>query len=374
MRVGILTHYHVDNQGALLQMFALSKVLQKMGCEVVILEYERNYDFGSSTLSLKYNIGVKSVPYFIKEYVVKRGLGNFVYNVKKHLILKDFKKENFLFEKYSRSQVDAVVIGSDEVFSLEYGINFMMFGHAIGCSRIVAYAPSFGQTDLKAVEERRCGSLIAAGLKQMEHISVRDANTFEIVKHLSGIEAPIVCDPVILHDFSKEIRKLGKVKVPAQKYLLVYSYDANMNKSEEINAIKAYARKKGLLVVSAGTYHSWCDRNILADPLEWLYLFTRAEAVITDTFHGSIASIITNRPMAVLLRNNTNKLFNLLLQYGLTDRILKDINEIEEVMSKDIDFEYVNLKISENRKGSEEFLRRALFGSAYSQTLSKVNI
>ena len=70
---------------------------------------------------------------------------------------------------------------------------------------------------------------------------------------------------------------------------------------------------------------NWCDYNVNVNPVELLGYFKSAKEVLTDTFHGSVMSIITNSNFAVKTRDNGNKLINLLDEYGLTSRIIKDL-------------------------------------------------
>ena len=45
MRIGLLTHYLVYNQGARLQMLSMYRYLEESGHQVYILTYEKNFDF-----------------------------------------------------------------------------------------------------------------------------------------------------------------------------------------------------------------------------------------------------------------------------------------------------------------------------------------
>lgn len=137
-------------------------------------------------------------------------------------------------------------------------------------------------------------------------------------------------------------------------------YDKNLNEAQETSKIVAYAHSKGWKVYSVGYHHSWCDRNIAATPNELLGWIKHAQVVITDTFHGSVLSIICNTPMIVKLRGNQNKLHFLLSEYGLLDRVVQTFEDIDAVASKAIDFETVNSAIWERRNASMNYLRNAL--------------
>lgn len=359
MRIGILTHYDVNNLGAQLQMYALSNKLKQMGHTIVILRYIKNYDFNLSE-KLKNQVSVKSIPYFIKNYLITKGFGLTFFNIKKFFINKKFRETHFVFDNYATADIDFAIVGSDEVFSLQSGANAMMYGHGVNTKNIISYAPSFGQTDLNLIKKHHCLELISSGLKKFKAISTRDEHSATLVNELTGLISEIVCDPVILFDFSNT---KSPVAISKKKYLLVYSYDRWMVDKGEIEAIKRFAKDKNLITVSVGTYHKWCNKNITCDCLEWIEFFRNAEMVVTDTFHGSILSIITNTPMAVFIRNlNTNKLNDLLVRTGLQDRRLKDISyqEIKEVFNKPICFQEVNSKLNDLRTYGTDFLSKNL--------------
>jgi len=358
MKIGILTHYNVINNGATLQMLALKKYLEERGNEVFILTYQKNYDF-SKEASTKYSTSLASLFFIFKKYFVKGSPGLFTFKAKKQFVFKKYIKNNFSFLPFD-SKMDAVIIGSDEVFSLEVGCNKMMYGHGLNTKKIISYAPSFGQTDIKRIQQYNCEDVISSGLKLFTAISARDEFTAKTIRLVSGIDPVIVCDPVILYDFSKIH---VTIKKPKHKYILLYSYDKNMNKNNEIYAIKKYAKEKGCSIYSVGTYHSWCDKNILCNPLEWIEYFKNAEEIITDTFHGSVLSIICQKKASFFVRSiNSNKMAALISSFGLEDFILKDVSyeELKRVDSEILNKEKLLQNIKSVRTNGKNFLEKAL--------------
>lgn len=85
-------------------------------------------------------------------------------------------------------------------------------------------------------------------------------------------------------------------------------------------------------------------------------MIKNATLVVTDTFHGSVMSIICNTSAVVKLRGNQNKLRFLLSEYGLQDRTISDFSEMESVADKSVDFDKVNAAIRERRAASMKFL------------------
>lgn len=364
MKIGIITHYDVHNHGAQLQLDALIKVLTNLNHQTQVLTYKKNYDFLEEWAEKKYEISLKSVPFYIK-YLYEKGIIKTLFNIRKKKLLQSFRTRNAIVgEYYSKAKnLDCVFIGSDEVFSIEPGLNNFFWGFGVPAKYIFAYAGCFGPTTIELIKEQYAEDYIQAGIKRFTTISVRDKNSQNIIEVLSGSTVPIVCDPVILYGYQIEKEKFTRPL--RQKYILVYAYDNNMNDKSEVNNIMTFAKSKGLLTVSAGFYHEWCDRNINISPLELLQYIWAAEYVITDTFHGAVTSIVFNRQFAVKIRNNGNKLGFLLYEYGLLERITDNFGDLSDILNKTINYTSINETIEEKRKKAFEYLQSCIKSIAY---------
>ena len=362
MKIGILTHYDVNNQGAQLQLYAMYKYLEQLGHESVVLTYKKNYDF-IPELEHRNQITVSSIPYIIKNFLIAKGLGLTWHNVRKYRVNKAFRLNNLRHASYCLADIDAAVVGADEVFSLELGVNMMMFGHGVNTSNMIAYAPSCGQTDMDRIDHYHCRHLMASGLSNFKELSARDVRTQKIVHELTGRDVAMVCDPVLLYEFPMEQYDMPE-GTPKQDYMVVYSYDARFTSPDEICAIKDYASKHNLKTVSVGTYHGWCDKNIVCNALEWLKCIAGAKLVVTDTIHGTIASAITNRPVAIHYSQqvNSSKMLDLVMRLGLEDRMLKNVtsDELERVFAQEQDMDRLHQRIAELREESDRYLRQAI--------------
>ena len=357
MKIGILTHYNVSSHGALLQMYALKKTLAEQGHDVVILTYSRNMDFIGAEQRKRFSASISNIPYYISKYMGEDGFGSIIYQYNKQKKLRHFRNANFSFVPYTDSAgLDCVIVGADEVFALENGLNFMMFGHGIRSRKIIAYAPSCGQTDPDRINGFGVRELITSGLGRFSALSARDMGTSAVIKDLTGKEVPIVCDPALLYPF-KHPEKANNGK----NYMVIYSYQSNFKDKERINKIIAYARERGLELWSVGVYYKWCDKHINCDPIEMLDIFAKAEAVITDTFHGTISSYIAHTPMAVFVRDNNNvKLEHLLNTIGIADRKVSNPDMLDTILSGDIDFDLIDRTVDKVREKSMNYLLEAL--------------
>lgn len=358
MKIGILTHYNVYNQGALLQMTAMHHWLKSHGHEPVILTYEKNFDFLAGEKE-KNSASLRAIPYYLRHYLLKKGLGLTWFNTRKVLAMKNARKQ-FTYAPYNESGCDAIIIGSDEVFSIDVGCNRMMYGHDLGGVPAVAYAPAFGRTTVETLDQFGCAELVRTGLSGMRFLSARDLHTQDMIRTLTGREVPLVCDPVLLYsgEYNTVYTPIGR------PYLAVYAYDSHMTDPAEIAAIRAYAKSHGLITVSLGTYHKWCDKNVVCSAEGWYGYFKDAACVITDTFHGSVVAMKNHCNVAVFIRESINafKLRSLLAETGTEDRRLEAItaDNLEQILSRPIDYTAVDARIAKMAARSEAYLKNAL--------------
>ena len=356
MKIGILTYYGVHNHGAVLQANALKTILSNIGYECGFLAFERSYSNITSEQTSKYKIGLCSIPFYAK-YLLEKGPGNILYNLKKRKTLSTFRMKNLpMIGSYEDFTGDLIIIGSDEVFSLEIGVNPILYGNNLKAKHVISYAASFGPTTYEDIAKQNQTDMIARGLSKLDAVSVRDRNSAQTVEKVTGIRAAIVCDPVILYGYREEMNSFYP---PIKNYILVYSYDKNLNNENEYRHIVEYAEKHSLKIVSVGYYHRWC-KSIDATPFELLSWVKSAKLIVTDTFHGAVMSIICNTPAVVKLRNNQNKLSFLLEEYGLSRRAISSFEELGQVAAMPVEFAEVNKHLAERRDYSMEYLNGAL--------------
>lgn len=365
MQIGIMTHYDVHNHGAQLQMYALCSFLRNLGYEASALTYTKNYDFIGHGIAVKYNISFRSIPIYLK-YLHENGFNRTLFNIKKRKQLKRFRKKHELVGGYytDSQQLDILVIGSDEIFSIESGLNPWFWGMGVPCDKTISYAASFGPTTVDFIRDHQAYEFVEAGIRHINQISVRDDNSQKIVKMFSGKEPAKVCDPVLLYGFMKERSKMIDIKKQKQKYVLIYSYDDNMNDPETVAKITTFAKEKGLKIVSVGYYHKWCDKNVNVLPLDIFSWFEKAEYVITDTFHGSVLSLLVQTQFLAIVRKNANKLVDLLAQYGLDDHIIdSSLSQLDTKIQQTIDFKVIEKITETKRRESAFFLINAIDGN-----------
>ncbi len=268
-------------------------------------------------------------------------------------------------------QLDHLIIGSDEVFNClqdnpRVGYSKELFGANSHAKSVVSYAASFGNTTLEKIQQYGKETEIASWLSAFDNISVRDRNSFEVVKKLTGREAEIHLDPVLMYDFTAEMSSVNSFMMPNEKYMIVYTY-ANRLTEDEIKFIKEYAKAQKLKIVGINAYYDFFDEWVHDHPLNVLHWFNHAECIVTDTFHGTIFSVINHKRFATIIRQSKNgsygnheKLYDLLERISLTERIVNKPEQIGKLLETDIDFCVTDAIIRKEREHTYDYLKMVL--------------
>lgn len=358
MKIGIMSMQRIRNYGSFLQSYGLKTTIENLGHEVEFVDY-------------KIDRPIVEVPKQDLMFRIKRKVKN-IFNdsiLNKDNINKFYDKEYLpmlgVSNEYKyRTKLDVLIIGSDEVFNClqwnpRVGYSLELFGKDNNAKKLISYAGSFGHTNMDKIKKYKVYNDISNLLNKFNSISVRDQNSFDIVNDMveNKNKLNINVDPVIIANFDKEI----KVKNDLKDYIIVYAYKNRINSKDEIKAIKNFAKLKNKKLISIGTHQDWVDLQIEADPFELLGYIKQADYIITDTFHGTVFSIKYNIPFATIIRDsNKEKLSDLLNRFNLTSREIVDINKIENIFNRNIDFKEVNKIIKFETEKSIKYLKKNL--------------
>lgn len=319
----------VVNYGSFLQAYALKRLIEKVGnTEVEFVDYEYERSLVKRDIERRSIVGRillnRNIPYYIKKkmYLKKRD----------QLHLKNLEGIGITNQHNTNSDLDVLVIGSDEVFNCmqPYPVGYSrgLFGKGYFDANVISYAASFGHTKLNQLIECGIKDEIADLLGHFSAISVRDVNSSSIVSELTGKTPALHLDPVLIYDFSNERTSIKKIE---QKYIILYAYTDRLTKEEE-RYIKAFSKKMKMKIISIGNYQRIADENIACHPFDVFPYFENASFIITDTFHGTIFSIKTHAHFCTILRDsNRNKLHYLLSKLQCADREVSELSDIDKL-------------------------------------------
>ncbi|EPR77545.1 hypothetical protein ADILRU_0244 [Leifsonia rubra CMS 76R] len=377
LRIAILTIDGYTNYGNRLQNFALQEALRSLGCDVETVQNSPEPS-GMWSLDRIVDAAVKatsSSPSQLAGAVTAR-LSRRSSNSPLPAVI---EQRAAAFEGFSSSKIaysaafslsrsssrstqvslseafDHFVVGSDQVWNpfQRHGAasDFLRFAAA---DKRTAYAASFGVDTIPD----RYRARYAKWLGEIPNISVREEKGAELVKDLTGGNAPVVLDPTLLlnaGDWSElATPAAGK---PNRPYLLTYFLGHNSPERQEI--ARRLARERDLEIVSLNSVEDLSA--FVAGPREFVDYISTADYVLTDSFHGAVFSILYRRSFTVFAREGggpsmTSRLQSLLARFGLD----KQMHSQGAALVESPDYAAVEEVLTEARSYAFAFLQSSI--------------
>jgi hypothetical protein len=371
-----------NNYGTSLQGFATVKKIRDLGYHVEIIRYNKNFRFiqklkmvyymfrcGTYTGSLrrlKEEINKKLHRNYAKDIRVRTASVN---TFKEKYIIPFFKAYNgYDSLKNGSLSYDLVLVGSDQLWlpiSL-YGkyYNLLFVEETVPK---VSYASSFGVSFIPNFQREATGEY----LNRFDRIGVRELHGKNIVESVSNKNATVVVDPTILMT-RKEWEKVSdesKFNV-SEPYIFCYFLGRNKKSREAVNQLKKKTKLKVITVRHMDEYISFDEKfgdeaPYDVSPSDFIKLISKAKYVCTDSFHGTVFSIIFNRKFMTFYRfrskdksSRNSRIDSLFELFDLFDRLYDGSNIFK--IEKDINYSIVNMKIESLRDASLEFLKDSL--------------
>ncbi|WP_455585456.1 polysaccharide pyruvyl transferase family protein [Bacteroides sp.] len=383
MKICILTQALYTNYGGLLQAFALQTVLKRMGNEVVTDLYGAKKRIPYLIRFLKFNY------HFLKRYI----LGDKRYNpfqfyflffnkkndmdrkkiavntsrfIEQNISTTDFFCGKTYPEKKVLEKYDALIVGSDQVWRPTYSFVPAYFLDFAISERIrcIAYAASFGLNDMSeytAALVAKCRKTI----QRFHSISVREDSGVALCEKYFGMKAMHLLDPTLLLEKEDYLSIIDEDEIIRKKVLMCYVLD---KAADKIAIIQETAKRLELIPLEVmpqeeySTQTKDLSRCIFPPVSRWLAGFRDAEFVVTDSFHGTVFSIIFNKPFVAIAneKRGNSRFLSLLKIFGLEHRLISSVDELNEQLFLPVDFSVVNSIKNEWKEKSLRFLKVSL--------------
>lgn len=232
---------------------------------------------------------------------------------------------------------DCYICASDVIWKFNefdgFDLGFFLGSKAMDYKYKIAYAASRGVPYEYPEDQRK---FFVHYLKDFDAIAAREQSVADDVKRLVGMDAPVVLDPVLLHD-AKFYEKM-LVKPKETNYVLLYSPEERTKNTTL--AAQEYCKKHGKTLVEISSFplvggllkgKYEVDHVFRYDvgPDEWLGYFKYADHVFTNSFHAVCFSILFKKQFTVGSRAG-DKVSHLLELFGLTHRQIDKKGEFVE--------------------------------------------
>lgn len=382
-KVGIVSCYFKHNYGSMLQAYATQQILDNMGIENETINIDENVDFANGKKKyymtqitnftfIKSKLGMIKLKFDKK---LKKDLGNNIsIRDKKY---KEFEQKFRLTAPYKTyaeltkkcKDYSSVLVGSDQLWlPVNVVADYYTLNWVPDNVNKISLATSFGVSTVPD-KYKECYKKF---LNRIDNLSVRESAGVKLVSELSNKEATLVCDPTLLLTKQEWMEIQQEERIIKDKYILCYFLGNNIEHRKFAERLK---EKTGYKIVSlnhADEYVKYSD--IFADeipydigPAEWINLIRNAEYVCTDSFHGTVFSLINNTKFFTFERysnknskvSTNSRIYSLLEIVNLKERILSGTENVEDVLKYNIDFDKVNTKLADFRNESKAFLEKA---------------
>ena len=358
MRVGIITTWDDENYGNRLQHYAVQEIIKKAmrGGEAVTIEY---IDDGTSPTMQnveRFIRRLKAVTTYrcgkdgkLKIERAKRATNLRLFSMQ-HLVLDGGvitggHVPHGLNEKY-----DYFVVGSDQVWNPRFNHAtpelFLTFADK---AKRIAYAPSFGISQLPDGTEKYFADMLSG----IPHLSCREEAGSALITKLTGREALTLIDPTMMLT-ADEWLQVTNTQLPKNNYLLTYFLGRPSD--EAYSFIASAAAQKGLEIAALNDTDNLALYGIgIEDFLGYIY---NAKIIFTNSFHGTVFSMLFRKPFVVFGREPMNsRIETLLNKFG------QNVRKYPQVLSEniyDIDYSEMDAILAKERSVAMDYLRNAM--------------
>lgn len=365
-KIGILTTYFATNFGAMLQPFAMKRVLEQYGYDVELIRYKQHKVFNTYK------------PFNWRKLIRKNIFSSIQYLVSLPILFRKAAVFNSYMQKYVQpvkgfsrtipSDKDYYFFGSDQIWnpSITDGFDDIYFGKfqvKEGAKKIV-YAAS-----AEAIEYNESQSIyLRENINNFDFVSVREQKLAEDLIRVTGRkDICSVLDPTLIADISvyDEIQQINPL--PGKRYVLFYKIRNCYPFAEKIYQ---YARSidAEMLILS-----SWYEKDLVhfsrshkfvtyipdAGIEIFLGSIKNAEVIFTPSFHGCVFPILYRKSFYSLVLGDTwnTRVYDFLSNLGLLDRRLR-IND--DITAELINYDAVYQKLEHLQKMSHIFIKKSL--------------
>lgn len=363
----ILTQPLGMNYGAILQNYALQNVLRRFGCEPVNIEFAPGKSLKRTVIELvllnhfTIDATCRFFSAFLKRFVPR------IFYSKMELFVKDRisfinipKDASAIKNAIAQAKDPVIVVGSDQVwrpkFSPHLPFYFCSFLDNGTACRHFSYAASFGVDFWEYTrEETDMAKKLIAGF---DAVSVREKTAIGLCRDYLGYpEAAWVPDPTLLLT-RDDYLKISRKKTGSEPFVMTYFLRPTEAKEKMVDAVSSSLNLKRV------DFSPRLQTGPLRSPEEWLACIRDAAYVLTDSFHGTVFSLIFHKQFALLHNDfgGDTRLKEILDLFQIGERLFDDDDTrgILNALDTPIDYAEIDAGLESFRKKGFDFLNEQL--------------
>lgn len=378
-KIGIITHPLRTNYGGLLQAYALQSVLKKNNHSPITERISNNRTF-CQTRFIAFIIGFISFLlrrrkfsqiFLVPTLKEERHISQYT-----HMFIEKYINTIDTFSDEDYDEFDVIIAGSDQVWRtsscdsrIHIDRSFLNLPVNDKCLKI-SYAASFGHDKWNYTNKNT--EHIKNIIKDFKAVSVREKGGVDVCEKHLNIKPTHVLDPTLLLDKNDYLSLLSNDIQCKFNGVFVYVLDKTdfikdvirlTSDSLNINSFEINPKQYNELTFWDKLLGKTSD--LIFPPVEnWIASFRDSDMVITDSFHGTVFSIIFKKQFISIINEDrgASRFISLLEMFGLEDRLVKNENltSINFLLSEKIDYNHVDVILKEKQKESLYFLLEAI--------------
>lgn len=353
-KVLIITFQCCPNYGAMLQAYALQEYLKTLSLDVEILDYRPKSLTKQYVYINTYSLAsiIMSIWSLASYYRKRRAFKRFEQYL--NLTGKTYYSKNNIDMQY----IDYCFLGSDQIWNPEItsGFDPVYFGNVnlSDSSKIIAYAASIGKKSFTSEEVGKFKTLIT----KIHRIAMREDEAQDLVLRTTGKKTSLVVDPTILAGVECFRKFINKVKF--SKYVLVYRLSSDLKIIDVANEV---ANRKGLKVIEISGLRKGIrnpKHKVIYDAgvEDYLSLLFYADYVVTDSFHGTVFSVLFHKQFITIPhKTRGGRMKSLLSKVNLLDRISSKVTD--DLLDKIENWNDVDMRLDEERAFSQTYIKNS---------------
>ena len=350
-KVGVLTFHRSVNYGSYWQARCIVEGLRTRGYDAELLDHQcARVRRRELSCALQPELPRRTPLHLIKDYAAKTR--RFARAISSLPLSPRFS----MHEPQRAGEYDAIVVGSDEVWNFRhpwFGSEPIFFGDGLRAERLVSYAASFGNHSAWDGIHPDW----ARKLDRFGSISVRDENSFHLVRNGIARDPAVVLDPCLQFP---EVAQIDGAPSSGD-YAVVYGHGFPRWLKRQI---RDWAQQRRIRLLSIGYLNDWTDeQRISAGPIEFAKLMGGAAAIVSNFFHGCVFAILNGKPwVSSPSAYRSIKIPDLVALLGAEQRLIDEQTPgamIADLLEAPINPSVVS-KIGELRRRSDAYLDAAL--------------
>lgn len=358
-KIGMSINYNYPDYGGMLQAYASFRKIRDLGYDPEAINIDNISD----------DIKKRKIKYFVKnifDISIVKEKSQIVFKKirakrnkelksnlnKRYVAFEKFYKEHFKISKDYKNWEDlskgcreysSVVVGSDQLW-LPSNIagDYYTLSFVPDDINKIAYATSFGVAKLPKEQKEKA----MAFLNRIDYLSAREESGKNIIKEYTGKDVQLVCDPALLLTAKEWDEEIENQRIIREKYIFCYFMGDNIWQRKIVMEFKKRTGYKVVALLHLDQYIKSDEEYVDfapydISPVEFINLVKNAEIVCTDSFHGTVFSLIYSKKFYTFMRFSekatlsTNSRINTLLKkMGVEDRLVAQGSDVDELLSK----------------------------------------